>query len=793
MGAGSAAWRLHHSLCQIGRESKLCVLFKGRVDNSVCVVPTQPAATHKAIDCHLNPGIPSTIPDRNDRRWSSLLSRYPHHRTDAEIFSDAYSELQLWNVSEVASADILHFHWIAGFVDYHRLPRIAAGRPIVWTLHDMNPFTGGCHYAETCERYKDSCGMCPILGSQNVRDDSFRTLEIKRNGIQQTNIYVVAPSQWMIDCAKESSCFKDKQCSTIKPGLNLNVFMPRRSQDLRNRIGLSGNKKLVLFGAATIENPRKGYRFLREALTIIAKQYQQDDIILGTFGKVPDGFDFGISYRVVKFGLVADTAALVSIYSAADVYVLPTLSDNLPNTLIEALACGIPLVSFKSGGVPEIIRHKETGWCAAPGNSKDLAEGIHWVISESGPWEQVSKRCRDSACTQYNQEYSAQAYGDIYDSLSIKPYRYLDGSAITQNVTRQIIKKTSVEIELQSLIVLARQILACNKFQECRDTLFEWMLEHPMDDTVWNLYIESQKKETAMLVEQGKISAKSIASPEISIIIVGGADESAVAETIEAVLLQGNKNIEIVCINKTGAEYSSVIKNRFVNITFFLPASELTIWQAGNVGIHLSRGTYISVLVAGDMPDSSWLSLAMTRFSDEPEVDVVSSSFTIRSEQQPIMLTAETFDEMLIRWPVGPYALWRTSLCRKVGYFGNDAGGDCDLWLRAARRGIKIINGEYTGCVNANEINADRLPLDGCMWRHLREKYRPFGSSVDAFDSDDILELQLAELTSSLVELISAGHADEAAKKYNEARLYFSGMPHLEKIDSLISTISKKN
>jgi len=247
-------------------------------------------------------------------RWHKITLDHPQRPVGLEMFSDADSPVRLAPLEEIRSADIVHLHWIAGLADYEELGTALRGKKVVWTLHDMNPFTGGCHYAGDCLKYRVSCGSCPQLGSWVDNDLSRQIWEKKRQGLQKLDITVVTPSRWLASCAVQSAIFKDCRVVCIPNSVPTDVFRPINRLDVRKALDIPSDARVILFGAENLGNQRKGFAYLLEAL----RRYRADaDIVLATFGALDPGITIDSPYRIMPFGGIHDEWHLACVYSMA--------------------------------------------------------------------------------------------------------------------------------------------------------------------------------------------------------------------------------------------------------------------------------------------------------------------------------------------------------------------------------------------------------------------------------------------------------------------------------------------
>lgn len=313
--------------------------------------------------------------------------------------------------------DIIHSHWVGGGF----LPLAALGRyrgPVVWTLHDMWAFTGGCHYDAGCGRYQSGCGECPQLGSRAAFDLSRWTWRRKAQHWRNLNLTLVCPSRWLAACAARSALFRETRIEVIPNGLDIAQFQPLDKTFSKRLFGFPEAKRLILFGAmAATQDPKKGYAHLGPALRQFAQSATARDCELVIFGasRPENPPDFGLPCHYV--GRLHDEVALAALYSAADVMLAPSIQDNLPNTVMEALACGTPVVAFDIGGMPDLIAHRGHGFLARPFSTEDFAAGMTWVLEDAGRWRELSTRAREKVVAEYALPKIAQRHLRLYSEL----------------------------------------------------------------------------------------------------------------------------------------------------------------------------------------------------------------------------------------------------------------------------------------------------------------------------------------------------------------------------------------
>jgi glycosyltransferase involved in cell wall biosynthesis len=294
---------------------------------------------------------------------------------------------------------------------------LPASIPIVWTLHDMNTFTGGCHYDANCGRYKTGCGECPALDSESPNDLSRAIFKRKAaifDRLSPERLRIVTPSRWLADAARGSELLKKFSCEVIPYGLDLDVYKPMDRTLCRQELKIPVDAKVVLFVADSNQNKRKGFSLLTEALAQIA---DIQGLVLASIGGASNSMSASIPY--ISLGQLQDDKSIAAAYSAADVMVIPSLQDNLPNTVLEAMACGTPAVGFDVGGIPDMIQNGVTGFLAPLRDVNGLAGAVRLALSDENRG-QLASACRARAVVEYDSAVQARRYLDLYNSISAK-------------------------------------------------------------------------------------------------------------------------------------------------------------------------------------------------------------------------------------------------------------------------------------------------------------------------------------------------------------------------------------
>lgn len=415
-GAGRAAFGLHRGLSQTAAEeggggvrSSMLVLHRGSDD----------AAVHRFRPFPFLPAAAEYFLFRVCRRWQNRTL------PDGELFSTGRTPYgpRLANLLGTV-ADLVHLHWVNDLLDYATvLPRLAARHtPMVWTLHDMNAFTGGCHYNAGCGRFAGAgaaCGRCPKLGSNADRDLSRRVFARKRRAlalVPDGGLTFVSPSRWLAGEVRRSALGGRFETVVIPNGVDAREFAPIDRAVARRQLGLPADARVILFVADFVNDPRKGAGLLTAALGQLAAATPAIPGLLALtlgHGDAPAGLAAtGCAHR--HLGRVSDNRRLALAYSAADVFVIPSLQDNLPNTILEAMACGTPVVGFDTGGMTDLIEPGRTGFLAELGRADDLAAQLRRVLADPEAAGRMGQFARRRVLERYTLEQQAAAYRELY-------------------------------------------------------------------------------------------------------------------------------------------------------------------------------------------------------------------------------------------------------------------------------------------------------------------------------------------------------------------------------------------
>jgi glycosyltransferase involved in cell wall biosynthesis len=397
-GAARAASRLLKGVHAHNIDAKLLVQFKTGIDENVICTPNHFRKLLRRLKVFLGIQPVRRYPNKPENNFSPSL--LPDFKPSAIA---------------AINPDIIHLHWLcSGFLRVETLAKF--NKPLIWTLHDSWAFTGGCHVPYDCKKYQQSCGACPILGSSSEHDLSRRTWLRKKKAWRNLDLTVVAPSHWLADCARSSSLFRETRIEVIHNGLDTQLFQPRNKEAARERLGLPNDKKIILFGAVRANTDRnKGFHLLQPALQTLSKS------LPGTLAVVFSSFESGDSHDlgmpVVCLGEINDDNLLASIYSAADVFVVPSLQESFCQTASEAMACGTPVVAFGATGLLDVVEHQRCGYLAQPYDTEDLAHGIAWVLEDNDRQSELSLIARQKVKTEFSLRKAADHYITLYREL----------------------------------------------------------------------------------------------------------------------------------------------------------------------------------------------------------------------------------------------------------------------------------------------------------------------------------------------------------------------------------------
>ena len=356
--------------------------------------------------------------------WERILiwkeNRFKKHNLFAVDIANTGTDITV--LPEFQAADIIHLHWInQGMLSLNDIRKILlSGKPVVWTMHDMWPCTGICHHARECDKYHQECHHCPyIYKGGGKKDLSNQVFKKKKEIYQLAPVTFVTCSRWLKERASQSALLKGHTIVDIPNPISTGLFKPQNALAARNKMELPTDKKLILFGSVKVTDKRKGIDYFIESCKLLAEKYPEMKEELGVvvYGNNSEYLKPLIPFQVYALDYISNEKDLVNIYNAVDLYVTPSLEENLPTTIMEAMACGVPCVGFNVGGIPEMIDHLHNGYVAEYKSAEDLANGIIWTLSES-EYQSLSEEACRKAVSNYSESIVAKKYIDIYNKIT---------------------------------------------------------------------------------------------------------------------------------------------------------------------------------------------------------------------------------------------------------------------------------------------------------------------------------------------------------------------------------------
>ena len=398
-GAAVAANRLMEALKNNGVKAKMLVRDKETDQLTVC-----------------------SLPPSWRLKWHFLWERlviWVHlwfrrkHLFEVDI---ANSGTDITCLPEFQEADVIHLHWInQGMLSLKDIRKILdSGKPVVWTMHDIWPATAICHYSRGCEQYQSQCVKCPMLPSGRLAQKGWNH---KKQMLDGQRVTFICCSEWLASKARNSALLQGQRIVNIPNPIDTRQFCPHDKQQARQMMALPIDRRIILFVSQRVTDPRKGISYFVEAVNLLVNQYPEmkENTGVAILGGHAEEVASQLALPSYPLGYVSELPRIVSAYNAADAFVIPSLEDNLPNTIMEAMACGVPCIGFRVGGIPEMIRHQENGYVAQERDAADLAKGIRFVLDEADH-EALSRSCLHHVAQNYSQQSVARQYIEEYQN-----------------------------------------------------------------------------------------------------------------------------------------------------------------------------------------------------------------------------------------------------------------------------------------------------------------------------------------------------------------------------------------
>ena len=405
-GAARAAFRIHQGVRLLNIDSRMLVKNKYSTNNDVY-----------DLDDFVNKNSFFKILTYIQNKLKNKIQHYNWKKyPDREnVFLSDLRSISLNGALQKIEFDLLHLHWInLRFLNLNELRRI--NKPIIWTLHDSWAFTGVCHYTYDCDNYLQECGNCPFLHSDKKTDLSRKIWMQKKKIYKHLNLHIVTPSQWLADCVAKSSLLKGFPVTVIPNCLDVEIYSPGDKHIACINLGLDSSKKIILFGAVNpTDDKNKGFKKLLEVIQYL-ENCNKENITIAVFGKEKPIENTFSKIPIHYLGYLNTDVSIVQAYRAADVMVVPSLSEVFGQTASEAMACGTPVVAFNCTGIKEVVEHKKTGYLAEPFNTMDFATGIIWCL-EHNVDRVLSKAARMKVETKFGIDKIIPKYIEIYEKL----------------------------------------------------------------------------------------------------------------------------------------------------------------------------------------------------------------------------------------------------------------------------------------------------------------------------------------------------------------------------------------
>jgi len=404
-GAGRACMRLNRALLSQNIDSKIIVHYKfGK-----------------------NPQIGDFNTNLIQKAWTAatiILERVLAKRYLKAVktpFSFTWFGRSIIHHPDVKNADIIHLHWINhGFLNPKHVAEIAKlNKPVVWTFHDSNAFTGGCHVRYTCGHFERECGDCPLLKNPSADDYSHRIWKQKNGAYQTLGFDIVAPSAWMLGSVLRSSLMKGRTVAQIPNTLETDIFKPQNKTEAKRKAGLPEDKFILLSGfMPSRKDMHKGTSYLMESLELLKTRLGEkaDQVELVVFGNRGNNNLPDFPFKTTFLGKINNDEHLALCYAAADAFLIPSLEDNLPYTVMESLSCGTPVIAFTTGGIPDMVAHEKNGYLATYRSSESFADGMEWVINHPDRM-QLNQNARQAVMDKFSEPIIAQKHVDLYKQL----------------------------------------------------------------------------------------------------------------------------------------------------------------------------------------------------------------------------------------------------------------------------------------------------------------------------------------------------------------------------------------
>lgn len=701
-GAAVAAWRLHLGLRQSENNSQMFVLHKISDDKDI-----QGAVVDSSL---------ASVTTRES--WISESDRWiDRQRTPLSetFFSPPIPGYDWSRHPDVRHSEIIHLHWVTGMLSPAAISALQSlGKPVVWTLHDQRAFTGGCHYTAGCVGYRADCTACPQLNA-TVFDLPCRVLQETIEKIDATQITVVCPSRWLADCAKQSVMFRHSRIEVIPYGIETDVYTPRDRVSARVSLGLPVDGFFFLFGAASLKDRRKGIHVLYEAVRICRSDPAFESALLDgqirflSYGWNPAQQD-SEGPPVNNLGYVADPEKMAMIYAASDIYICPTLEDNLPNTILESLGCGRPVIGSDVGGVSDLVRHAVNGLLVPPNDPDALSDAMLRVMKSPDVMAAWSIAAREGVEANHSLKHQAESYVKLYQDL------LLEAKPMPQDLPAPLLELPLLPAAWEFSRTRIERSAAADKKLQIQTTQNQSTDMMAQDTTSINIanfeqmgwpYSAPPQRPMPENLPSGR------SWPRISIVTPSYNQGQYIEQTILSIVNQNYPNVEhIVMDGGSTDETVEILKKYSMCLAYWASEKDRGQSHAINKGFTKATGEIVTWLNSDDLLAPGAL-FAIALAFDSSEADLVAGVCQLHRD-------GEIFDQHLTccvdgplplselldldnHWLAGqffyqPEVFFKRDLLLSVG--GNVSeemfwGMDYELWVRFAQAGARL---KVIGC-----------------------------------------------------------------------------------------------
>ena len=424
-GAAIAAWRITRALSDFGHQCSFFVLTGANNPLQIPLMGNDTALRLPALF----------------QRWNNLTTPESRAVHAVELFSDTLVALNFpFSLPEaIYEAEVIHLHWVVGMLFSPVLLQAINGKKIVWTLHDENPFTGGCHYTGGCRAFESQCRDCPLLKKAGAGDVSDRCFQLKKQLYPLINPSLVSPSVSLAEKTKTSSLLGNYPMSVIMHPLDIKNFQPPQNRMvLRKKLGLPEDAFIIMSGCENLDNPRKNTKVLFEVLSYLSDKSPDLPVVVMTYGY---GQPPKITFPAYHFGYIENEVHMIELYGVADLFVHTAVQEVLGLTLCEAQACGTTTLCFNVGGCPETILPEKTGFLVAETNSQALAEKLSEIIASRDALADMRIAARAFAEERFNPHTIAAAYTAVFEKAQIAPGLELNTPLYAELMQNQIVSR----------------------------------------------------------------------------------------------------------------------------------------------------------------------------------------------------------------------------------------------------------------------------------------------------------------------------------------------------------------